>query len=111
MFCGRGVSLCSTCQDPLASAGGGWSPFLLGGAGSLLLRRRARWVSGVFFVFFIILGFVVGLGFKEWREIHLVVLHVKKTPVRGRPKVERDRGCSHLKVGTKHCCQTGGFGG
>jgi hypothetical protein len=57
------------------------------------------------------LGFVVGLGFKEWREIHLVVLHVKKTPVRGRPKVERDRGCSHLKVGTKHCCQTGGFGG
>lgn len=64
-----------------------------------------------FFVFFLILGFVVGLGFKEWREIHLVVLHVKKTPVRGRPKVERDRGCRHLKVGTKHCCQTGGFGG
>jgi hypothetical protein len=63
-----------------------------------------------FFVFFLILGFVVGLGFKEWREIHLVVLRVKKRPVRGSPKVERDRGCSHLKVGTKHCCQTGGFG-
>ncbi len=48
IFCGRGVSLCSTCQDPLASAGGGWSLFLLGGAGSLLLRRRARRVSGIF---------------------------------------------------------------
>lgn len=48
MFCGRGVSLCSTGQDPLLSAGGGWSLFLLGGAGSLLLSRRARWVSGVF---------------------------------------------------------------
>jgi hypothetical protein len=110
MFCGRGFSLCSTCQDPLASAGGGWSLFLLGGAGSLLLRRRARRVSGIFFVFYLILGFVVGLGFKEWREIHLVVLHVKKRPVRGRPKVERDRGCSHLKVGTNHYCQTGAFG-
>lgn len=101
--------LWSTCQDPLASAGGGWSLILLGGAVSLLLRRRARRVSGVF-VFFLTLGFVVGLGFREWREIHLVVSHVKKRPVRGRPTVERDRGCSHLKVGTKHCCQTGGFG-
>jgi hypothetical protein len=103
-LCGRFVKIL------LQVLGVGWSLFLLGGAGSLLLRRRARWVSGVFFVFFLILGFVVGLGFKEWREIHLVVPHVKNRPVRGRPKVERDRGCSHLKVGTNHCCQTGGFG-
>jgi MYXO-CTERM domain-containing protein len=51
--------LCSTCQDPLASAGGGWSLFLLGGAGSLLLRRRARRVSG-FFCFLSNFGFCGG---------------------------------------------------
>lgn len=107
MFCGRGVSLClsrSSCKC------WGWVVSVSSwGSWVVVVEEKSKAGFRSFFVFFLILGFVVGLGFKEWREIHLVVLHVKR-PVRGRPKVERDRGCSHLKVGTKHCCQTEGFG-